>query len=367
MAGAAGEFVTEEPRAARGRRAAARRRPADRHRRPGPTATDLTRVGFSRLSAKHRLAAWLELLALTATDPGRPWRAAVVGARGRSMLGPVSAAWAAQVLADLVVLRRTGLRRAAAVRRPDVGPVRRPPARRPTARPVSSSATWTRPGRWTATRRTSSSSVPRSRSSGLLAAESRPDEERGALGEPSRFGTLARRVFTPLLLMRGADVTAVAAPVLADFDLCGPLPSGTTVLEASAGTGKTYTIAALAARYLAEGDVELSQLMLVTFGRMATNELRLRVRDRLVTVEAALGAALAGTAPAPDDPLVGLLTAVPARRAGPPPGPGGPGAGRLRRRDHRHHPRVLPADARRARGARRPGAAGACSSSRSAT
>ena len=37
------------------------------------------------------------------------------------------------------------------------------------------------------------------------------------------------------------------------FDVCGPLPSGVTVLEASAGTGKTYTIAALAARYVAEG------------------------------------------------------------------------------------------------------------------
>ena len=29
------------------------------------------------------------------------------------------------------------------------------------------------------------------------------------------------------------------------FDLLGPLPEGTTVLEASAGTGKTWTIAAL--------------------------------------------------------------------------------------------------------------------------
>ncbi len=37
------------------------------------------------------------------------------------------------------------------------------------------------------------------------------------------------------------------------FDICGPLPTGITVLEASAGTGKTYTIAALAARYVAEG------------------------------------------------------------------------------------------------------------------
>ena len=37
------------------------------------------------------------------------------------------------------------------------------------------------------------------------------------------------------------------------FDVCGPLPTGVTVLEASAGTGKTWTIAALAARYVAEG------------------------------------------------------------------------------------------------------------------
>ena len=66
------------------------------------------------------------------------------------------------------------------------------------------------------------------------------------------------------------------------FDVCAELPSGTTVLEASAGTGKTYTIAALTARAIAEGVAELNQLLLVTFGRMATNELRLRVRERLV-------------------------------------------------------------------------------------
>ena len=44
-------------------------------------------------------------------------------------------------------------------------------------------------------------------------------------------------------------MTAVLAP--AAFDVCGPLPTETTVLEASAGTGKTFTIAALAARYVA--------------------------------------------------------------------------------------------------------------------
>ena len=42
------------------------------------------------------------------------------------------------------------------------------------------------------------------------------------------------------------------------FDACGELPTGTTVLEASAGTGKTFTLAALAVRYVAEGHAALA-------------------------------------------------------------------------------------------------------------
>ena len=78
---------------------------------------------------------------------------------------------------------------------------------------------------------------------------------------------------------------------MSDFDPFGPLPgtATTTVLEASAGTGKTWTIAALATRYVAEQGLELSQLMLVTFGRAATQELRERTRARLTS--AALGLA----------------------------------------------------------------------------
>ena len=64
------------------------------------------------------------------------------------------------------------------------------------------------------------------------------------------------------------------------------------MLEASAGTGKTYTIAALAARYVAEG-TPLDRLLLVTFTRMATGELRDRVRERLVAAERELGDRLA--------------------------------------------------------------------------
>jgi exodeoxyribonuclease V beta subunit len=67
------------------------------------------------------------------------------------------------------------------------------------------------------------------------------------------------------------------------FDLLGALPTGTTVLEASAGTGKTFTIAGLVTRYVAEGVARLDELLVVTFGRAATQELRDRVRERLVS------------------------------------------------------------------------------------
>jgi len=73
------------------------------------------------------------------------------------------------------------------------------------------------------------------------------------------------------------------------FDLYGPLPTGTAVLEASAGTGKTYAIAALATRYVAEGAAELSELLLATFSRSATQELRERVRERLAATVRGLG------------------------------------------------------------------------------
>ena len=91
------------------------------------------------------------------------------------------------------------------------------------------------------------------------------------------------------------------------FDVTGPLPTGVTVLEASAGTGKTYTIAALAARYVAEGR-PLDRLLLVTFTRMATGELRERVRERLVGVERCLDRALAGEGPVGRDEVALLLS-----------------------------------------------------------
>jgi exodeoxyribonuclease V beta subunit len=95
------------------------------------------------------------------------------------------------------------------------------------------------------------------------------------------------------------------------FDLQGPLPTGISVLEASAGTGKTYTIAALAARYVAEG-VPLERLLLVTFTRMATGELRERVRERLIRVRDGLAQRVAGLPAPAGDPIAMLFAEDPA-------------------------------------------------------
>jgi exodeoxyribonuclease V beta subunit len=93
------------------------------------------------------------------------------------------------------------------------------------------------------------------------------------------------------------------------FDLLGALPQGptTTVLEASAGTGKTFTLAGLVTRYVAEGEATLDEMLLITFGRAASQELRERVRDALTEAADALDAALAGRSPEGDNQLLAHL------------------------------------------------------------
>ena len=53
------------------------------------------------------------------------------------------------------------------------------------------------------------------------------------------------------------------------FDLNGPLGEGTEVLEASAGTGKTYALVHRLLREVAERDVPVERLLVVTFTRAA--------------------------------------------------------------------------------------------------
>ena len=154
-------------------------------------------VGYSRLTAKHRLQAWLELLALTVTDPSRPWQAVTIGRRGCSQLGTVDATWAGRVLADLIDLWATGLREPipfspktsaeyAALRYRD---------RQPALYRRQLEKLWAE-DRDEAYERFFGAGAS---FDAVLGQPSVPSEERGSLAEPTRFGTLARRVFQPLL------------------------------------------------------------------------------------------------------------------------------------------------------------------------
>ena len=60
------------------------------------------------------------------------------------------------------------------------------------------------------------------------------------------------------------------------------LDRGVTLLEASAGTGKTYALARIFLRLVVEEGVEVGKLLTVTFTKAATEELRGRIRELLV-------------------------------------------------------------------------------------
>ncbi len=58
------------------------------------------------------------------------------------------------------------------------------------------------------------------------------------------------------------------------------LPIGNAVIEASAGTGKTYTLEHLVVDRIVKGD-ELEQILVVTFTEKATREMRVRMRSTI--------------------------------------------------------------------------------------
>ena len=65
------------------------------------------------------------------------------------------------------------------------------------------------------------------------------------------------------------------------FDLLSNPLEGTNLTEASAGTGKTYTIAGLFLRLILEKHLAVNNILVVTFTEAATEELKERIRDKL--------------------------------------------------------------------------------------
>ena len=82
---------------------------------------------------------------------------------------------------------------------------------------------------------------------------------------------------------------------------------GISLIEASAGTGKTWNICGLYLRLLLERRLEVQRILVVTFTNAATAELRDRIRQRIAGTLAYLlvrGAANGG------DPFVPKLVAT---------------------------------------------------------
>ena len=89
--------------------------------------------------------------------------------------------------------------------------------------------------------------------------------------------------------MSVATGTGAAAPGPTPLDL--PLDGGgTTFIEASAGTGKTHALTTLVARLVLEEEWTIDRILVVTFTRAATAELRDRIRRVLGVTLAAVRA-----------------------------------------------------------------------------
>ena len=77
------------------------------------------------------------------------------------------------------------------------------------------------------------------------------------------------------------------------------LHRGITLVEASAGTGKTYNITTLVLRLIAEEDIGIDKILVVTYTNAATAELKVRIRRRLAEAVRALRS---DAAPKDEDP-----------------------------------------------------------------
>ena len=161
-------------------------------------------VTYSWLGAKQRLQAWIQLLALTVTSPGTAWQAVTIGRGRRSLLGPIDERFARAALGDLLTLYDTG----------QDEPLPFAPA---TSAEYARIRFEDKSVTTLAARIQHEWCVPKQRSErdadfarfastypesvdALLAPRATADDVRGTMGEPSRFGSIARRVWQPLLM-----------------------------------------------------------------------------------------------------------------------------------------------------------------------
>ena len=88
-----------------------------------------------------------------------------------------------------------------------------------------------------------------------------------------------------------------------ELDLSTVPLEGTLLIEASAGTGKTFTLAGLFLRLILERELPVDRILVVTYTVAATEELKDRIRLRLRQAQEAF----AGRAEPRDELLRGLM------------------------------------------------------------
>ncbi len=73
-----------------------------------------------------------------------------------------------------------------------------------------------------------------------------------------------------------------------NIDILNCQLGGSNLIEANAGTGKTYTITALTIRLLIEKAMPIEQILVVTFTKAAVADLKTKIYERLIEMRAAL-------------------------------------------------------------------------------
>ena len=151
----------------------------------------------STLSAKHRLSAWVNLVALTLARPDRAWHATTVGKDAwSSTLGPISQDTAETVVRDLVALYRSGLQA------PLPLPVKtgadyalaRNRGSDPADALLAADKQWADSDRFPGEQSESAQLLIHGAKAPITVLTTSPGD-----GEPHLFGSLARRLWQPLL------------------------------------------------------------------------------------------------------------------------------------------------------------------------
>ncbi len=115
--------------------------------------------------------------------------------------------------------------------------------------------------------------------------------------------------------MRGSGVSAGQSPETA-LDPLGIRLAGLHLIEASAGTGKTYAIAHLVLRLILESGRRVDEVLVLTFTEAATEELKGRIARRLREARDLLAAGQSAE-PAGDPLLAETLARLPSGRSWP--------------------------------------------------